>query len=112
LTGGADDPCVNPWASERHANIVDQIPGFEIIRPIENDIDSLQQLDRVAMGQIADFRLNMYLGVDSRDMIRSRNRFRQVIFGVVLRIECLPWQVVEFDPIPVDQPYPSDTASS
>ena len=104
LSSRSDDPTVNPWQAQGDTRVVDEVANFEVVGAIEDDVDPFEQLANVRVGHIGHDGIEMGGRVDCRKMRCGGHRLRRVVFRIVEGVEGLAWQVIEFDPIAIDQP--------
>ena len=60
------------------------------------------------MRDVGNDRLDLDLGIDAPQLVRGRDRLRQSVGHVLLIVQHLPLQVVEFEKIAIHDPHESD----
>ena len=61
------DGAVDVGLAEKDASVVDEIPRGEIIRAIHDDVEVLEQLERVGAGQLCFDRFDLDVGIEIRE---------------------------------------------
>lgn len=79
---GGDGCGVNPWSVGLDGEIVDEEAGFEIVGPVENDVEPLQQFHGVLGIEVGDYSLDGNGGIDGLELALGGDGFGESVAGV------------------------------
>ena len=85
-----------------HREFVDQIPRFEVIGTIQDQLDAIEYFGDIPRSQVGSDRLRLAFAVDLAEMMSCCFNFRPGALSVFLIIEPLPLQIIQFDIVAVD----------
>ena len=88
---------------------VDEIPGLEVVGPIDDHVHAAEQVGDVGSREVGHDRFDRRGGVDGGQMPRGRDRLRQSGGHVGLVEQHLPRQVRSLGHVAIDEPQQADT---
>jgi hypothetical protein len=109
---GADGCCVDPGFSLLYGVVVNEVPGFEVVGGVEDQVCGAQEFVDVGGDQIGDVGVDCDGGVEESDLAASGLGLRQGVAGVSLVEEDLALQVGGFHEVTIDEGEGADTGSS
>jgi hypothetical protein len=86
-----------------HRELVDEIPGFEVIGTIQHQLYAIEHFGDIPRSQVGSDRLRLAFAVDPAEMMSCCFNFRPGALSVFMIIEPLPLQIIQFDVVTVDQ---------
>ena len=98
---------VDPGPSGFDRVVIQQKPGLEIVRAVQNQIGAGEQLSDVARRQVRYHAGNLDLGVELAQLGFGRHRLRPCLPGILFIKQRLPLQIRRFHKIAVNHPQPS-----
>ena len=106
--GRPDAGAVDPGGALLDAGVVQKETRLEAVEPVDDEVDSVEQLADVARAHVDDDGLHGDVRVDAGEASRRRDGLREALADVRLLEERLPLEVRELDDVAVDDPQESD----
>ena len=97
----AEDGAIGVGLSQQNAGVVDQIPGWEIVRAVHDDIEITQYLQCVVRGEAGVEPLDLRVGIEVVDPRLGRIELRRA--DGARAVDDLTLQIGHFDGVEVDQ---------
>ncbi len=99
---GADGRAIDIRDPSFHGQVVGQVTRFEIVEPVDHDIDAVREALDVRVVDVIDDRGHPDVGVGPGDTSLRGLRFRQSIGDVLLIEQHLALQVRQFHDVAID----------
>ncbi len=104
----AEDAAVHVGLAQKHAGVVNQITGREIVRPINNDIVVFEDFESIGAGQRNIVLVNHQIGIDVREL--PGGTFELGFAHVAREVDDLTLQVCLVNDIIIHQPNASNSS--
>lgn len=73
---------VDPRNAGADGEVIDEEPGFKIVRAVENQRKAGEQFRHVSRSQVGDHAFDLNIGIDGTEISLGGNSFRQGVAGV------------------------------